>query len=49
MRLTWKRTVLAAVITAALMVGAAVWLLPFIAQDRCLDSGGAWKKDQCVR
>jgi hypothetical protein len=43
------RALLAAAMTVAFVVGAAVLLSTFIAQDGCLDSGGAWKNDQCER
>jgi hypothetical protein len=36
---------------ALLVVGIGlivyIWVLPFIAQDACLDGGGAWNDGQC--
>ncbi len=37
------------VIVAILSGLAALWMGPFVAQDRCLDAGGAWRSGHCVR
>jgi hypothetical protein len=46
---SWKRMMLATTVAAALALVAAAWLAPFVAQDRCLDSGGAWENGRCLR
>ena len=39
----WPVTVLVAVLALA-----GAWAaLPFVAQDRCLDAGGAWRDGAC--
>jgi hypothetical protein len=46
MHITWKQAVLAlglAIIAAV----AFVRFSPLVAQDACLDSGGAWRDGQC--
>ena len=47
MRITGKRAVFAAIIAVA-AVTALLWFSSFIAQDSCLDAGGAWREGRCV-
>jgi hypothetical protein len=47
MRITWKRAILAAMLITAITFGF-IWFSLFIAQDRCLDGGGAWMNGSCV-
>lgn len=41
-----------AIVLVVLVMGlgvAVTWAGPFIARDRCLDAGGAWRDGRCVR
>jgi hypothetical protein len=44
-----RRALMLAVLAAAVALAALVWIPPFVAQDRCLDGGGAWTDGRCVR
>ena len=42
------RFALLAALALVLAVGWVIWGAPFLAQDRCLDAGGAWRDGACV-
>ena len=48
MRIQFRHVMmLAVVLLAGIGTIAFIWLPPFIAQDACLDSGGAWHDGRC--
>jgi hypothetical protein len=47
MRIRFSQVLLAAVLLAGIGTIAFIWISPFVAQDACLDSGGAWNGGHC--
>jgi hypothetical protein len=46
MRLT--RLLIGGIVAAVIAAIAVALLWPIVQQDKCLDSGGAWRNDVCV-
>jgi hypothetical protein len=44
-----KQAILMVVFIVVVALLAFIWFSPFLAQDACLDGGGAWKDGQCLR
>jgi hypothetical protein len=47
MQTKFKQAVWASALAAMIVLVAYLWISSFLAQDACLDNGGAWKNGSC--